>query len=153
MKLFRNIFQVRAGYMFMVTVLAFALLFTIILHPIDDKNRDLVNVLIGLLIGSTISPMIAYYYKQDRNSEMKTYEELASQPPLGGKRAEIQAKIDALITRINTEFDLPQAEIEMLLAEKDKLQEELDNLTIYDKSNFTQKDADGIVNIVDINKD
>lgn len=67
---------------YLVTAGFFGMLVFMLFKPIPGENRDIVNIMLGVL-GSTFGGIVAYYYGSTKGSEAKSAL-LAQAPQLGG---------------------------------------------------------------------
>jgi hypothetical protein len=151
MNFLKNIFKVRAGFLFYFTTLLFGYMVFVNVVPIQATSQSLTEGMVNQLM--VVFVLVgAYYFKQERDKEIQKYQDMANKPPLGENRAAIQAEIDALITELNTNFELTNEQKTDLENKIKDLQIKLDKLPIHDKENFTQKDSDGIVDVGDVSE-
>ena len=60
-----------------ITVVSFAYFFMVSFLPIENRNRDFVNIILGFLIGTAINSLIRFFYgssaksQEDINAQMK----------------------------------------------------------------------------------
>ncbi len=151
MNFLKNIFKVRAGFLFYFTTLLFGYMVFVNVVPIQATSQSLTEGMVNQLMVVFVI-MGAYYFKQERDKEISKYQDMANKPPLGKERAKYQAEIDALITELNTNFDLTDEQKKDLEKKIQEAKKKLDSLPIHDKENFTQKDTDGIVDVGDVNE-
>lgn len=151
MNFLKNIFKVRAGFLFYFTTLLFGYMVFVNVVPIQATSQSLTEGMVNQLMVVFVI-MGAYYFKQERDKEISKYQDMANKPPLGEERAKIQKEIDAIILTLNTDFTLTNEQKSDLENQIKELQKKLDALPVHDKENFTQKDSDGIVNVGDVNE-
>lgn len=51
---------------------SFGLLYLLVFKEVPTGNRDLFNVMIGVVIGSTITAVVGWLYTQSKNNSQKT---------------------------------------------------------------------------------
>ena len=64
-------------YGWFITIVSFAYFFLVSFMPVDNKNRDFINIILGFLIGTAINSLIRFWYgssnknQEDVNKQMQ----------------------------------------------------------------------------------
>jgi len=65
------------AYAWFITVVSFLYFFLVSFMPIENRNRDFINIILGFLIGTAVNSLIRFYYgssnksQEDTNKQMK----------------------------------------------------------------------------------
>lgn len=64
-------------YGWFITIVSFLYFFMVSFMPVENKNRDFINIILGFLIGTAINSLIRFWYgssnkaQEDTNKQMK----------------------------------------------------------------------------------
>ena len=57
-------------YGWFITIVSFAYFFMVSFMPVDNRNRDFINIILGFLIGTAINSLIRFWYgSSNKNQE------------------------------------------------------------------------------------
>jgi len=57
------------AYAWFITVVSFAYFFLVSFMPVENKNRDFVNIILGFLIGTAVNSLIRFFYGSSNKSQ------------------------------------------------------------------------------------
>lgn len=56
-------------YAWFITVVSFAYFFIVSFAPIENRNRDFINIILGFLIGTAVNSLIRFFYGSSNKSQ------------------------------------------------------------------------------------
>jgi hypothetical protein len=56
-------------YAWFITVVSFAYFFIVSFAPVDNHNRDFINIILGFLIGTAVNSLIRFFYGSSNKSQ------------------------------------------------------------------------------------
>ena len=56
-------------YAWFLTVVSFLYFFMVSFMPIENKNRDFINIILGFLIGTAVNSLIRFFYGSSNKSQ------------------------------------------------------------------------------------
>lgn len=56
-------------YAWFITVISFVYFFMVSFAPVDNHNRDFVNIILGFLIGTAVNSLIRFFYGSSNKSQ------------------------------------------------------------------------------------
>lgn len=56
-------------YAWFITVVSFAYFFMVSFMPIENRNRDFINIILGFLIGTAVNSLIRFFYGSSNKSQ------------------------------------------------------------------------------------
>lgn len=56
-------------YAWFITVISFLYFFMVSFMPIENKNRDFINIILGFLIGTAVNSLIRFFYGSSNKSQ------------------------------------------------------------------------------------
>lgn len=59
-------------YAWFITIMSFIYFFAVSFAPIENKNRDFINIILGFLIGTAVNSLIRYYYGSSNKNQEDT---------------------------------------------------------------------------------
>jgi hypothetical protein len=57
------------NYAWFITVVSFAYFFVVSFAPIDNHNRDFINIILGFLIGTAVNSLIRFFFGSSNKSQ------------------------------------------------------------------------------------
>jgi hypothetical protein len=57
------------NYAWFLTVVSFLYFFLVSFTPVDNRNRDFVNIILGFLIGTAVNSLIRFFYGSSNKSQ------------------------------------------------------------------------------------
>lgn len=57
------------AYAWFITVVSFLYFFLVSFMPIENKNRDFINIILGFLIGTAVNSLIRFFYGSSNKSQ------------------------------------------------------------------------------------
>jgi lipoprotein signal peptidase len=59
-------------YGWFITIVSFLYFFMVSFMPVENKNRDFINIILGFLIGTAINSLIRFWYGSSNKSQEDT---------------------------------------------------------------------------------
>ena len=59
-------------YSWFITVVSFVYFFMVSFMPVENRNRDFINIILGFLIGTAINSLIRFFYGSSNKSQEET---------------------------------------------------------------------------------
>ena len=59
-------------YSWFITVVSFVYFFMVSFMPVENRNRDFINIILGFLIGTAINSLIRFFYGASNKSQEET---------------------------------------------------------------------------------
>ena len=56
-------------YAWFITVVSFAYFFIVSFAPVENRNRDFINIILGFLIGTAVNSLIRFFYGSSNKSQ------------------------------------------------------------------------------------
>lgn len=56
-------------YAWFITVISFVYFFMVSFMPVDNRNRDFINIILGFLIGTAVNSLIRFFYGSSNKSQ------------------------------------------------------------------------------------
>jgi amino acid permease len=56
-------------YAWFITIVSFAYFFIVSFAPIENRNRDFINIILGFLIGTAVNSLIRFFYGSSNKSQ------------------------------------------------------------------------------------
>jgi hypothetical protein len=56
-------------YAWFITIVSFAYFFIVSFAPVENRNRDFINIILGFLIGTAVNSLIRFFYGSSNKSQ------------------------------------------------------------------------------------
>jgi len=56
-------------YAWFITIMSFAYFFIVSFAPVENRNRDFINIILGFLIGTAVNSLIRFFYGSSNKSQ------------------------------------------------------------------------------------
>ncbi len=66
-------------YAWFITVISFLYFFMVSFMPIENKNRDFINIILGFLIGTAVNSLIRFFYGSSNKSQESVDQKMKEQ--------------------------------------------------------------------------
>lgn len=66
-------------YSWFITIVSFIYFFMVSFMPVENRNRDFINIILGFLIGTAINSLIRFFYGSSNKSQEDTDKKMAAQ--------------------------------------------------------------------------
>ena len=68
-------------YAWFLTVVSFLYFFMVSFMPVENRNRDFINIILGFLIGTAVNSLIRFFYGSSNKSQEDTDKKQKEQQP------------------------------------------------------------------------
>lgn len=66
-------------YAWFITIMSFAYFFIVSFAPVENRNRDFINIILGFLIGTAVNSLIRFFYGSSNKSQEAVDEKMKEQ--------------------------------------------------------------------------
>jgi hypothetical protein len=73
--------QFSQHYAWFLTVVSFLYFFMVSFMPVENRNRDFINIILGFLIGTAVNSLIRFFYGSSNKSQEDTDKKQKEQQP------------------------------------------------------------------------
>ncbi len=63
-------------YAWFITVVSFIYFFMVSFMPVENKNRDFINIILGFLIGTAVNSLIRFFYGSSNKAQEETNKQM-----------------------------------------------------------------------------
>jgi lipoprotein signal peptidase len=56
-------------YAWFITIVSFIYFFAVSFMPVENKNRDFINIILGFLIGTAVNSLIRFFYGSSNKAQ------------------------------------------------------------------------------------
>lgn len=64
------------AYAWFITVVSFIYFFAVSFAPVENRNRDFINIILGFLIGTAVNSLIRFFYGSSNKSQEETNKQI-----------------------------------------------------------------------------
>ena len=66
-------------YAWFITIVSFVYFFAVSFMPVENKNRDFINIILGFLIGTAVNSLIRFFYGSSNKNQEDTDKKMKEQ--------------------------------------------------------------------------
>ena len=67
-------------YAWFITIVSFIYFFAVSFMPVENKNRDFINIILGFLIGTAVNSLIRFFYGSSNKNQEDTDKKMKGEP-------------------------------------------------------------------------